>query len=30
VVIEKGCVVWTGSAAALAADPSIAKRYLQV
>jgi branched-chain amino acid transport system ATP-binding protein len=30
VVIEKGCVVWTGSSAALAADPSIAKRYLQV
>jgi branched-chain amino acid transport system ATP-binding protein len=30
VVIEKGCVVWTGSSTALAADPSIAKRYLQV
>ena len=30
VVIEKGCVVWTGSSAALSADPSIAKRYLQV
>jgi branched-chain amino acid transport system ATP-binding protein len=30
VVIEKGCVVWTGSAAALQADPSITKRYLQV
>jgi branched-chain amino acid transport system ATP-binding protein len=30
VVIEKGCVVWTGSSAALAADPSVAKRYLQV
>jgi branched-chain amino acid transport system ATP-binding protein len=30
VVIEKGCVVWTGSSAALAADASIAKRYLQV
>jgi branched-chain amino acid transport system ATP-binding protein len=30
VVIEKGCVVWTGSSAALEADPSIAKRYLQV
>jgi len=30
VVIEKGSVVWTGSATALAADPSIATRYLQV
>jgi branched-chain amino acid transport system ATP-binding protein len=30
VVIEKGCVVWTGSSAALQADPSITKRYLQV
>jgi len=30
VVIEKGCVVWTGSSSALAADPSIAQRYLQV
>jgi branched-chain amino acid transport system ATP-binding protein len=30
VVIEKGCVVWTGSSAALEADPSITKRYLQV
>ena len=30
VVIERGCVVWTGSSAALVADPSIAKRYLQV
>jgi branched-chain amino acid transport system ATP-binding protein len=30
VVIEKGCVVWTGSSAALEADPSITTRYLQV
>jgi branched-chain amino acid transport system ATP-binding protein len=30
VVIEKGCVVWTGSSAALEADPSITQRYLQV
>lgn len=30
VVIEKGHVVWTGSSAALAADPSIRQRYLQV
>jgi branched-chain amino acid transport system ATP-binding protein len=30
VVIEKGHVVWTGTSAALAADPSIRQRYLQV
>ncbi len=30
VVIEKGHVVWTGTTAALAADPSIRQRYLQV
>ena len=30
VVIEKGHVVWTGSSAALAADPTIRQRYLQV
>ena len=30
VVIEKGHVVWTGSSAALAADPSIRQRHLQV
>ena len=30
VVIEKGCVVWSGPPAALEADPSIAERYLQV
>jgi branched-chain amino acid transport system ATP-binding protein len=30
VVIEKGHVVWTGTSAGLAADPSIRKRYLQV
>jgi len=30
VVIEKGHVVWTGTSAALAADPSIRERYLQV
>jgi len=30
VVIEKGHVVWTGTAAALAADNSIRQRYLQV
>jgi hypothetical protein len=29
-VIEKGCVGWTGSSAALEADPSVTKRYLQV
>jgi len=30
VVIEKGYVVWTGNSEALAADPSIRQRYLQV
>ncbi|MGA8414245.1 MAG: ATP-binding cassette domain-containing protein, partial [Xanthobacteraceae bacterium] len=30
VVIEKGHVVWTGTSAALAADPSVRRRYLQV
>lgn len=30
VVIEKGRVVWTGSNAALAADPSVAERHLHV
>jgi branched-chain amino acid transport system ATP-binding protein len=30
VVIEKGHVVWTGTSAALAADPNIRQRYLQV
>jgi branched-chain amino acid transport system ATP-binding protein len=30
VVIEKGHVVWTGNSAALAADPSIRRRWLQV
>jgi len=30
VVIEKGHVVWTGSSAALAADPTIRQRYLQI
>jgi branched-chain amino acid transport system ATP-binding protein len=30
VVIEKGHVVWTGTSPALAADPSISTRYLQV
>ena len=30
VVIEKGHVVWTGSSAALAADPTVRQRYLQV
>jgi branched-chain amino acid transport system ATP-binding protein len=30
VILEKGSVVWTGSSAALAADPSITMRYLQV
>jgi branched-chain amino acid transport system ATP-binding protein len=29
-VIEKGQVVWSGTSAALLADPSIARRYLQV
>jgi branched-chain amino acid transport system ATP-binding protein len=30
VVIEKGHVVWTGPSRALAADPSVRQRYLQV
>src|SRR5437763_360993 len=30
VVIEKGHVVWSGTSAALAADPTITQRYLQV
>ena len=30
VVIEKGHVVWTGTSAALATEPSIRQRYLQV
>ena len=30
VVIEKGHVVWTGTSAALTADPSVRQRYLQV
>ena len=30
VVVEKGHVVWTGDSAALAADPAIHRRYLQV
>ena len=30
VVIEKGHVVWTGTSAALAADPSVKTKYLQV
>ena len=30
VVIEKGNVVWTGTTAQLAADPSVRQRYLQV
>jgi branched-chain amino acid transport system ATP-binding protein len=30
VVIEKGHVVWTGTSAALAADPGVRQRYLQV
>jgi len=29
-IIEKGQVVWTGTSSALAADPTIAQRYLQV
>src|SRR6516164_9350915 len=29
-IIEKGQVVWSGTSAALAADPTIAQRYLQV
>ena len=30
VMIEKGQVVWTGTSAALAADPPVRRRYLQV
>ena len=30
VVIEKGHVVWSGSSAALASDPTVRQRYLQV
>jgi branched-chain amino acid transport system ATP-binding protein len=30
VVIEKGNVVWSGSSAALASDPTVRQRYLQV
>jgi branched-chain amino acid transport system ATP-binding protein len=30
VVIEKGHAVWTGTSAALAADPTVRQRYLQV
>jgi branched-chain amino acid transport system ATP-binding protein len=30
VVIERGHVVWSGSSAALASDPSVRQRYLQV
>ena len=30
VVIEKGHVVWTGTSTALAADPTIRQRYLQI
>jgi branched-chain amino acid transport system ATP-binding protein len=30
VVIEKGHSVWTGSSAALAADPTVRQRYLQI
>jgi branched-chain amino acid transport system ATP-binding protein len=30
VVIEKGHVVWSGTSAALAADPTVRQRYLQV
>jgi branched-chain amino acid transport system ATP-binding protein len=30
VVIEKGNVVWTGTTAELAADPTVRQRYLQV
>jgi branched-chain amino acid transport system ATP-binding protein len=29
-IIEKGQVVWTGTSAALTAEPAIAQRYLQV
>jgi branched-chain amino acid transport system ATP-binding protein len=30
VVIEKGHAVWTGTSAALAADPTVRRRYLQI
>jgi branched-chain amino acid transport system ATP-binding protein len=30
VVIERGHVVWSGTSAALAADPSVRRRFLQV
>ena len=30
VVIEKGHAVWTGSSAALSADPTVRQRYLQI
>jgi branched-chain amino acid transport system ATP-binding protein len=30
VVIEKGCVVWSGTSASLAEDPTVRQRYLQV
>jgi len=30
VVIEKGCVVWTGSSEDLGSDPYIRRRFLQV
>ena len=30
VVLEKGHAVWTGTSAALAADPTVRQRYLQV
>jgi branched-chain amino acid transport system ATP-binding protein len=30
VVIEKGHAVWTGTSAALAADPTVRQRYLQI
>ena len=30
VVIEKGHVVWTGTSADIAADPTVRTRYLQV
>jgi branched-chain amino acid transport system ATP-binding protein len=29
-VIEKGDVVWSGTSAALADDPTVRQRYLQV
>jgi branched-chain amino acid transport system ATP-binding protein len=30
VVIEKGHSVWTGTSAALVADPTVRQRYLQI